>query len=151
MAAEVKKFRELLGDWLEKDVTALGAQVGDRIYPVWPPEVVTYPCCAFNIRTRTGNEYGIPQWSGSLEIYLFDTSEDTLDDLEDAIVDYAVQNAEDMLGKLTDAATVLTRNFIFQGAEQDPKDAFMVDDFMVIVRVLSFDFLFVKRVGAWAT
>lgn len=150
MAAEVKKFRELLGDWLENDVTAL--VVGDRIYPVWPPETPTYPCCAFNLRTReTANDYGVPQWAGTVEIYLFDSSEDTLDDLEDAIVDYAVQNAEAMLGKLTDTDTVLTTSFIFKGADQDPRDAYMAENFLVILRVLRFEFLFVKRVGAWAT
>lgn len=150
MAAEVKKFRQLLYEWLKGDVSALTAEVGTRIYPVWPPIEAQYPCCAINISARESkSDYGAPNWGGEVEIRLFDPSEDKLDDLEDAIVDYVNANSTEMLGKLTDANTVETVSFVFLGTTQDVREAFESDRFLVITRVLRFNFAFVKREEGW--
>jgi hypothetical protein len=86
-----------------------------------------------------------------VEIRLYDPSEDTLDGLEDAIVDYVNEQSTDMPAKLTDASTVKTIHFAFREATQDARDAFQAARFTVLTRVLTFDVVFVKRARAWAS
>ena len=151
MASEVKKFRQLLYEWLHDDVTALTAIVSTRIYPVWPPMEAEYPCCAYNLATRESRfDQGFPAWGGQLDIRLFATSEDTVDEMEDAIVVYVNANSTDMLGKLSDADAVKTVDFAFTGATQDVQDVVQDESFNLIIRVLRFDVAFVKREQGWS-
>ena len=151
MATEIKKLRQLLYEWLKDDVTALTTLISDRVYPLWPPDNAVYPCAAYNIRSReTTNDFGAPTWGGFVEVYLFDPSQDTLDDMEDAIVEYVSNNPETINTTLSDTSTVLTSNFKLMGVEQDPRDAWQEDTFLVITRVLRFELFCVKRIGAWA-
>jgi len=151
MAAEVKKFRELLYTWLSNDVASLTAQVGTRIYPVWPAEEALYPCCAYSVQRKSG-DYGFPRWTGRTLLRLFSPSEDTLDELEDAVMDSINANSADMPGKLSDAGTVQTVMFGADGIEvdDDPREAFQADNFLVITRRISIPTVFVKRQGGWS-
>ena len=148
-ASEVKAFRALLKTWLGT-VSGLTAKVSTRIYHVLPPIEADYPCCAYNIALRESvSDVGLPAWNGSAEVILHGPRGDDLDDAEDALVDACAQQQDAIQASLTDS-TVQTTMFRFTRSTQDWRDAYEESNFIVLVRVLSFEFSFVKRTGAWA-
>jgi len=149
MASEVKAFRALLKTWLGT-VSGLTAKVSARIYHVLPPVEATYPSACYNIALRESvSDLGLPAWNGSAEVILYGPRGDDLDDAEDALVDACANQQDAVQASLTNT-TVQTRMFRFTRSSQDWRDAFQQENFVVLVRVLTFEFSFVKRTGAWA-
>ena len=147
-ASEVKAFRTLLKTWLGT-VTALAAKVGTRIYHVLPPSEAEYPCCCYNMAMRESvSDLGLPAWNGTVEVILHGPRGDDLDDAEDALVDAASQQQDAIQASLTNT-NVQTTMFRFVRTTQDWRDAYEESNFIVLVRVLSFEFSFVKRTAAW--
>ncbi len=144
MGLEITQFRANIGSWL-LGISGMAAEVGQRVYSNWPAGPAAYPMMTFALDREPNSDFASPAWSGTVVVEIHDPSEDERDAIENLIVEWLQDTANDICDTLSTDDVLqcahfqlarIGRDTIFQDIQQE-------DAYFVGTRTLEFAFALV--------
>jgi len=115
---EVLEFRKSVRAWLI-GIAGMDAQVGDRVIYGWPVTPPTFPLITFGLARAPEGEYTHHAWQVVLTVSIHSEDPDTLDAVEDLVIEDVAKAGADINDTLSTASKTAVQAFRLEDVGND--------------------------------